>query len=139
VFGLHQSLTAPNAAAQFVLIFDQVNNQLGFADADSSLCPATNAVDGAQGPSEAFAPTTALAPLTVRNQLLPECHPSRRNHRCMCQAPRLLTPCTFNSRTQIVTSPDNLMSLRRVCGCIRRLTCPWYRGSAFARQACQRK
>jgi len=37
VFGLHQSLTAPNAAAQFVLIFDQVNNQLGFADADSSL------------------------------------------------------------------------------------------------------
>ena len=57
---------SPCAAAQFVLIFDQVNNQLGFADADSSLCPATNAVDGAQGPSEAFAPVTALAPITVR-------------------------------------------------------------------------
>ena len=80
---------------QFVLIWDQVNGQLGFADADPQLCneiiqeqsgvpsvapmQSTDAAQPAYAPQEAVAPgygiaaepVTAFAPLTVRLHPVP--------------------------------------------------------------------
>ena len=55
------------ALAEFIVIWDQVNGQLGFADADTALCnpasrgPASGPTSGL-APSQAYVPEGALAP-----------------------------------------------------------------------------
>jgi hypothetical protein len=74
------------AVAEFIVIWDQVNGQLGFADADTTLCnpasrgPASGPTsglapsqayvpEGAVAPQYAFGPDIAFTPLGVREAL----------------------------------------------------------------------